>query len=451
MAAGKKARLYSSGITLVTDTGWGDAGKGKITDEIAATLSPGDIVVRYNGGPNAGHTVKNNKGEFKLHGVSSGIFNPNLICITTGNVLINPLSLVEELALVQKAGIKITPKNFLLSEDSHMIMPWHKLRDGLSEKARGGDKIGTTGQGIGPAYADRTARVGLRLKDLLRTDFRALLKRELSYQERLIRLMDGESLVSEGGKALQEASYLDEKALTKELEKAREILKPFITNTLAVLWEAREKGRAILAEGAQGALLDLDLGGYPYVTSSHPGLPGFTLSSGIHAVDRVVGVAKAYTTRVGEGPMPTELFDENGKHMQDVGHEFGATTGRPRRCGWFDTPAMLYGAKIAGVTEIALTKLDVLDGLKTLKICTGYKVGTKTLTNLTNFSLDFLDGAKAVFEEVPGWEEKTSGIRDFTKLPKNAQAYVMRLEKLLGIPISIVSVSPERDETIYRS
>lgn len=450
MAKAASVKNYSSGITLITDTGWGDAGKGKITDEIASSFSSGDIVVRYNGGPNAGHTVKNKKGEFKLHGVSSGIFNPDVVCITTGNVVINPTALVEELAMLKKVGVKVIKKNFLLSEDSHMIMPWHKMRDSLSEKSRGGEKIGTTGQGIGPTYADRTARVGLRLKDLLRPDFKALFKKELAFQERLIRLMDGEALVSEGGKALQDKPYLDEKAIFKDLENAREVLSPFITNTIAVLWEAQEKKKTILAEGAQGALLDLDLGGYPFVTSSHPGLAGFTLSSGIHAVDRVVGVAKAYTTRVGSGPMPTELFDENGKHMQDVGHEFGATTGRPRRCGWFDVPAMVYGARIAGVTEIALTKLDVLDGLKSLKICKGYKVGTKETSKLVGFDSDMITNAKAVYEEVPGWEEKTSGIRDFAKLPKNAQNYVNRLQELMGLPITIVSISPDRDATIYR-
>lgn len=448
--ASAKVTGYSSGSTLITDTGWGDAGKGKITDELASSLASGDIVVRYNGGPNAGHTVKNKKGEFKLHGVSSGIFNPDVLCVTTGNVLINPLSLIEELELLKKAGVKISKSNFLLSQDSHMIMPWHKVRDTLSEKARGGSKIGTTGQGIGPAYSDRTARVGLRLKDLLRKDLAALVKQELVFQERLVRLMDGEALVSEGGKALQDTAYLDEKQILKDLEKARDVLALFITNTLEVIWRAHEKKRAILAEGAQGALLDLDLGGYPYVTSSHPGLPGFTLSTGIHQVDRVIGVAKAYTTRVGEGPMPTELFDADGKHMQDVGHEFGATTGRPRRCGWFDVPAMQYGAKIAGVTEIALTKLDVLDSLQELKVCLGYTIAGKQVNRLTGFDYEQLAEAKPVYETLAGWEDKTSEIREFTKLPKNAQAYVNRLQELVGVPIKIVSISPERGETIYR-
>ncbi|CAN5141975.1 adenylosuccinate synthase [soil metagenome] len=446
----KKASVFSLGITLVTDTGWGDAGKGKITDEIAAILPKGSVVIRYNGGPNAGHTVRNKLGEFKLHGVSSGIFNPDVVCLTTGGVLVNPLSLVEEIALVQKAGVKITPENFLLSEDSHMIMPWHKLRDNLSEKARGGSKIGTTGQGIGPTYSDRTARVGLRLGDLIRPNFKELLKRELAFQERLIRLMDGESLASEGKTIVQKTPYLDEAQILTDFDKAKKVLAPFITNTLVVIWEAKKKKKTMLAEGAQGALLDLALGGYPYVTSSHPGVPGFSATSGIHLIDRVIGVAKAYTTRVGEGPMPTELFDETGKHMQNVGHEFGATTGRPRRCGWFDVPAMQYGAKIAGVTEIALTKLDILDGLKEVKICTGYTMHGKEVTELTGFAPEDVEKAKPIYETLTGWKEPISDITEFETLPKNAQKYVKRLEKLLGFPITIVSVSPDRDKTIYR-
>ncbi len=430
--------LYWKGINVVTDTSWGDTGKGKIIDVAAQDA---DLVIRYNGGPNAGHTVKNNFGEFKLHLIPSGIFNKKALCVLATGVLVNPLSLVEEIKSLEAKGIRVSKKNLLISEDAHMIMPWHKILDTLSETTKGSKKIGTTGQGIGPAKKDKVGREGLLVGDLLKKDFKELFEKEFTRQQRLITFLAGKG---EGS--------MDKKIIWQQLLQAKALLSSMITNVLAIIWDYQDKKKNILGEGAQGALLDLDLGGYPFVTSSNPGVAGFTIATGIQGkeVSNVVGVTKAYTTRVGEGPMPTELKDKMGAYLQEKGFEVGVTTGRKRRCGWLDIPATKYGARIAGVTTIALTKLDVLDSLSKIKLCVGYTIDGKEIKSPTTFSSHIIEKAKPIYETLPGWQEDTTVIRSFAKLPKNAKAYIARIEKLLFLPIDIISVGPSREATIYK-
>ena len=458
MAGSKKA--YWGGISVVTDTGWGDTGKGKIVDVAAQHVG---MVVRYNGGPNSGHTVKNERGEFIFHGVPSGILNPEALCVIATGSVVNPIALGEEIAQLRQRGVKVSSSNLLISRDSHVIMPWHRTRDVLTEKARGLKRIGTTGQGIGPAYSDRAARIGLRVGDLLERAFEKLFDRELLFQERLARLMDKKQLLSEleglsagDTKVLLEevkkTHYYDRNAILEEIKRAREILGPMITNTLKVIWNYQDDKKNILGEGAQGALLDLDLGGYPYVTSSHPGASGFTLATGIQGKDiqRVIGVTKAYSTRVGDGPLPTELNNDIGDYIQRIGHEVGATTGRKRRCGWLDIATTRYGARIAGVTSIALTKLDVLDGLNEVKLGVGYEVDGKQHRELTTADPKFMGKAKVIYETLPGWQQDTTIARSFGKLPINAQQFIHRIQELVGIPVEIVSVGADRSTTFYR-
>lgn len=458
MAGSKEG--YWDGTNVVTDTDRGDVGKGKITDVGAQNAK---LVIRYNGGPNAGHTVRNDKGEFILHGIPSGIFNPDAISVLATGVVVNPILLVDEIESLQQREIEISNSNLLISRDAHLIMPWHRTRDVLTEKARGLKIIGTTGQGIGPVYSDRSARVGLRVGDLLNPDFEKLFDAELAYQERLSRVMDGEALLSEtvemsadevkdAAQKAAENKYYDRDSIWEALKKAREMLSPMITNTLEVIWKHKEKGNNILGEAGQGALLDLDLGGYPYVTSSHPGVAGFSIATGIHKdeIKRVIGVTKVYSTRVGEGPLPTELSGDIGDYIQTRGHEIGRTTGRKRRCGWFDGPAIKYGARIAGVNSIALTKLDVLDQLDEVKLGVGYEVGGRVYRQLTTVDSVFMNNATVVYEKLPGWNQDTTKARSFKELPENAQKFVHRIEEVLGLAVEIVSVGPERSAIFYR-
>ncbi len=425
-----------NGIYVVTDPTWGDNGKGKIVDLLADRA---EMSIRYNGGPNAGHTVRNQYGEFKFHLMPSAIFNPKALCILADAVVIDPKTLAEEILSIRKAGVKISAKNLMISRAAHMIMPWHRDRDNLRETVRGEGKIGTTGRGIGPTYADRTERVGLQMKDLVATDFKKRLENEMAWQEKLVALMKGKKFI------------YDRKAVMQELSEAREVLAPLIADVMPKIDEYFQKGKRILGEAGQGALLDLDRGTYPYVTSSHPGIVGFSLTTGIppKAVKKVVAVTKAYTTRVGEGPLPTELLNKDGEKIREVGHEYGTTTGRPRRCGWLDVPALRYGVQVAGADELALTKIDVYDGFAKVKICVGYEINGKRYTTIPSVDIDFLKNAKAIFEEMPGWQSPTSHIRDIKKMPKEAQAYIKKIEKLVGKPISIVSVGPAREETMY--
>jgi adenylosuccinate synthase len=438
----KKTKKYNvHGVWVITEPLWGDSGKGKFSEFFGQQA---DMVVRYAGGDNAGHTVNLNNKEFKLHLVPGGIFNPKAICVLAAGVVINPFSLLREIQQLQQNGIKISAKNLVISEDAHMIMPWHQLRDGLSEKARGGAKIGTTGKGIGPAYGDRTMREGLQIKDLLHPEFAEKFKREAKWQEKMLQLMDGETSTKK--------SYIDVKKTLQNLKEVTAFLKPMIVNTFEVVQKAHQKGKRILGEGAQGALLDIDLGGYPFVTSSHPGVTGFSIVTGIHQreIQKVVGVVKAYSTRVGSGPMPTELSDKIGQHLQTAGHEFGATTGRARRCGWLDAVAVKYGCKVAGIDSLILTKIDILDQLKEIKICVGYKVNGKKYSSMYTANPEWMEKATPIYEKLPGWQEDTSSILKYTDLPKNAKKYIQRLEEVLELPIEVISVGPEHQQTLMK-
>lgn len=439
--AKKKSFKYAvKGTWVITEPLWGDSGKGKFSEFFGQQA---DMVVRYGGGDNAGHTVNLKNKEFKLHLIPGGIFNPKALCVLAAGVVINPLSLIKEIEQLQAAGLKITSKNLLISGDAHMIMPWHKLRDGMREKALGGAKIGTTGRGIGPTYSDRTAREGLRIKDLLDSKFADKFKKEAAWQEKLIRFMENNDT---------REAYFDIKQSLKEFKAVAKTLAPFIGNSFEVIQKYKEKGKSILGEGAQGALLDIDLGGYPYVTSSHPGVTGFSLVTGIHQkeIQKVLGVVKAYSTRVGSGPMPTELNDKVGQHLQTAGHEFGSTTGRTRRCGWMDAIALKYGCTVAGVDSLILTKIDILDSLSKVKICVGYKVSGKKYKTIYTADPVWMATATPIYETLPGWQSDTTQLHKFSDLPKNAKKYIQRIEEVIGLPVDVVSVGPEHQQTLIR-
>ena len=425
------------GTNFVTDPAWGDNGKGKVVDLMAQRAA---MVVRVNGGPNAGHTVKNERGEFKFHLMPSGIFNPQAISVLADTVVVNPSILSKEITELRKAGIEVTENNLLISRNAHLIMPWHRRRDNLREVARGGEKIGTTGQGIGPTYADRTERVGLKVGHLLRSDFNEMFDRELAWQEKLARSMSN-----------SDTPQYDREQILRNLEEAREVIAPMITEVLPVIWEYHDAGKRVLGEAGQGVLLDLDRGGYPYVTSSHPGIAGFNLATGIppREVERVIAVTKAYTTRVGEGPLPTEQDNEWGNQVRSLGNEYGATTGRPRRVGWLDLPTVNYGLRVGGATSLALTKIDVFDGLPEIKICVGHRVGNREYKRLPQADVEFMRTIEPVYETLSGWDSDTTEARSFEELPTNAQRFIETVQRHLEVPIEMVSVGPEREPSIY--
>jgi adenylosuccinate synthase len=432
----ERYRLGSwKGTNIVIDSGWGDGGKGKLVDVMAKRA---DYIIRFNGGPNAGHTVKNEYGEFRFHSIPSGIFNPDAICVIAGTVAVNPTILVEEIDQLRQRGIEVSASDLLISQDAHLIMPWHIMRDKLKEKARGERKIGTTGQGIGPLFADRTERSGLKVKDLLNKNFERLFDREFAWQEKLIAAMAGPE---------KDNYSIDRDTIFARLRQARGVIEPMITNTFPVITKAHFDGKNLLGEGAQGALLDLDLGGYPYVTATHPTLAGFSQATGIYeGIKRVIGVTKAYQTRVGEGPMPTELLDESGEALREKGKEYGATTGRARRCGWLDIPAVRYGCFIGGVRSIALTKLDVLDSFEQIKVCVAYEVDGHTY-HMADPTL--MEKAKPVFLNFKGWNKPIGEIRAFRDLPFRARVYTQAIENFLKLPIEFVSNGPSREQSLF--
>ncbi|MEJ6951717.1 adenylosuccinate synthase [Natronospora cellulosivora (SeqCode)] len=419
---------------IVVGAQWGDEGKGKITDMLAQTA---DLIVRFAGGNNAGHTVIVGEEKFELHLLPSGVLNPKKINIIGNGVVIDPEALVAEMQSVEKRGISLD--NLYISETAHVIMPYHRIIDSLEEERKGDKKIGTTGKGIGPAYTDKVARRGIRLIDTLDKDkFYRHVKNNLEYQNLIL-----------------EKVYNSQRMSADEIVEAYQeyikIIKPHLKNTGILLEKARQEKKKIFFEGAQGTLLDIDHGSYPYVTSSNPTAGGVITGSGIGPtrIDDVLGVAKAYLTRVGEGPFPTELKDEMGEYLQEKGHEFGVTTGRARRCGWFDILILQHAYRVNGLTEIALSKLDVLSGLETIKICTAYKYKGK---ELKDFPLEnqILEECKAVYEELPGWQEDIRAVNDFEQLPKEAQNYIKRIEELSNLPIKIIGTGPEREEVIRR-
>ena len=410
---------------------WGDEGKGKIVDLLTPNFS---IVARYQGGHNAGHTVYANGRKFVLRLLPSGILHDGITCIIGNGVVIDPQALFSEIDEISAAGISVGDR-LVISDKAHLILPYHRELDLLSEARRGERRIGTTSRGIGPAYEDKIARRGIRVGDLANPDSLAdAVRHNVDARNRLIA-----------------ESTMDWRQVIEEMRRAWERMAPWVTDVSLYLSRARAAKRSIMYEGAQGTLLDIDHGTYPYVTSSNATVGGVCTGLGVgpRAIDAVLGVAKAYTTRVGEGPLPTELTGEIGNRLRETGQEFGAVTGRPRRCGWYDAVAVRYAVRVNGLDALALTKLDVLDGLPELDVCTSYRCRGTTLTEMPG-DLAQLAACEPVYETLPGWTAPTKGIRRFEHLPREARAYIARLEEITGVPAAIVSTGSGREDTILR-
>ena len=421
-------------VIAVIGAQWGDEGKGKVVDLLAEEVK---IVARFSGGDNAGHTVVNRYGEFKLHLVPSGIFSPKATCIIGNGVMINPAVLLDEVEQLNQRGVDTS--RLFISDRAHLVMPYHLLLDGLEEELRGGKAIGTTRKGIGPAFADKTARLGIRTGDLLDKELlRERLHFILNYKNTILTKVYGVSPLSEDEVYNQYCQH-------------GERLAPYIRETTLMVAEALKRGDPVLLEGAQGALLDPDFGTYPYATSSSPLAGGSCLGVGLGPtqINQVLGVFKAYCTRVGGGPMPTELTGETGNLIREQAHEYGTTTGRPRRCGWFDTVAARFSTRINGFTQAAITRLDVLDIMPSLKICVGYKLDEHTVDNFPANTVA-LGRCQPIYEELPGWQSPTSDIRRYDELPPQARQYLARLEEFISCPINLISVGNRREQTILK-
>ena len=417
---------------VVVGTQWGDEGKGKITDFLGEKA---EYVARYQGGDNAGHTIQFGGETYKLHLIPSGIFSPEKLCIIGNGVVVNPKSLVTELAYLHERNI--TTDNLRISDRAHMILPYHIELDRLQEEAKGDKKIGTTIKGIGPAYMDKAARVGIRIADLL--------DREV-FEERLrLNLEDKNRQFTK----LYDANPMNFEEIFEEYYKYGQQIKQYVCDTSVLLNDALDNGKRVLFEGAQGVMLDIDQGTYPFVTSSNPLAGGVTIGSGVgpSKVTKVVGVCKAYTSRVGDGPFPTELFDEIGSRIREVGREYGTTTGRPRRVGWFDSVVMRHSKRVSGITNLCLNSIDVLTGLETVKICVAYRKSNGEEISHYPASLVELGQCEPVYEELPGWSEDITGCRTLDELPIEAQNYVRRVSELVGVKISTFSVGPDRNQT----
>jgi adenylosuccinate synthase len=421
---------------VVVGAQWGDEGKGRVVDWLARDV---DLVARFNGGDNAGHTVVAEGHTLKLHLVPSGILHPDLTCLIGAGVVINPERLVAEMDELAGLGVDAGPARLKISAAAHTILPTHRALDGVREVARGRDAIGTTKRGIGPAYADKAARVNLRLGEMLDPEqFAERVAECVRTHNRLLAGQYGAPALPAGDAAAAYFAYAQR-------------LAPHIVDGSALVGEALAAGQRVLCEGAQGLLLDLDHGTYPFVTSSSVIAGGALtgLGFGPRYVSRVVGVAKAYTTRVGAGPFPTELLDETGDHMREVGHEYGTTTGRPRRCGWLDLPILRYAVRLNGLDEVALTKLDVLSGIERLKIAVAYTRGGEQTEHFpAEFGVSALAGWEPVYEEMSGWADDIGDVRTRDGLPAAARAYVSRIEEQLGVPITLIGVGPGREQTI---
>jgi adenylosuccinate synthase len=414
---------------------WGDEGKGKVVDLLAQKAG---VVVRFSGGDNAGHTVVNPYGMFRLHLIPSGIFSPRTVCIIGNGVVINPAVLIDEIDQLNQQGVDTT--RLFISDRANLIMPYHILLDGLEEEARGGKALGTTRKGVGPAFTDKAARLGIRTGDLL--DKEALLERLrfiLDYKNTILTKIYGISPLSLDDVYGQYCQYTER-------------LAPYIQETAIMGEEALNRGELVLLEGAQGTLLDPDFGTYPYTTSSSPLAGGGCLGAGLGPtrISRVLGVFKAYCTRVGSGPMPTELKDETGNLIREQAHEYGTTTGRPRRCGWFDAIAARFSTRINGFTGVAITRLDILDTFPCLKICVGYKLDGHTIDYFPG-NVATLERCQPIYEELPGWRTPTTNIREYEQLPLQARQYIARLEELISCPVNLICVGPEREQTILKT
>ena len=411
---------------------WGDEGKGKATDLLGDRV---DYVVRYQGGNNAGHTVVIGDQKYALHLLPSGILSPNVIPVIGNGVVIDPAVLLQEIKDLNERGINTS--KLKISTNAHLITPYHRTIDKVSERFLGKSKIGTTGRGIGPAYADKINRIGIRVQDLFD---QSILKQKIDAA-----LHDKIQILV---KVFNRKGITVDEVINEYLGFA-EALKPYVTDTSLLLDQALQQGKVVLLEGSQGTLLDVDHGTYPFVTSSNPTAGGASTGSGIGPtkITRVIGILKAYTTRVGSGPFPTELFDEDGEALRKIGGEVGVTTGRNRRCGWFDAPIARYAVRVNGLTDFFLTKLDVLTGWEKIPVCVAYEIDGKRVEELPASQSDF-HHAKPIYEYLPGWKEDISKAKSVAELPKNAQEYVKFLEKISGAPMSAIGVGPGRDETI---
>ncbi len=416
---------------VVVGTQWGDEGKGKITDFLSENA---EVIARYQGGNNAGHTIKFNGETYKLHLIPSGIFYSDKICVIGNGMVVDPKALVAELAYLHEKGV--TTDNLRISNRAHVILPYHLKLDEVEENSKGDNKIGTTKKGIGPAYMDKAARVGIRIADLLDKEvFEEKLARNLADKNRLLERI----YESEGFKL--------EDILDEYFDYGQQI-KKHVCDTSVVLNDALDDGRRVLFEGAQGVMLDIDQGTYPFVTSSNPVAGGVAIGSGVGPtkIKHVVGVSKAYTTRVGDGPFPTELNNEIGDQIREVGREYGTTTGRPRRVGWFDSVVVRHARRVSGITDLSLNSIDVLTGIEKLKICTAYSYKGEIIEEFPA-SLKVLADCEPVYEELPGWTEDITNCKSLDELPDNARHYLERVSQLTGIPLSVFSVGPDRTQT----
>ena len=427
-------------LQVIVGAQWGDEGKGRIVDWFAAKA---DYSARYNGGDNAGHTVTVGSEIFKLHLIPSGILHPGTIAILGNGMVINPHTLIEEMESLRNSGLDISPQRLHISHAAHLITPAHQALDRALEASRGSGQIGTTGRGIGPAYTDKAARRGLRFADMLSPDFDLRIGDHVTETNRMLRTLS--------------APELDPKLVGEEYQAYATRLKPYIVDTSLELHTALQAGKMILAEGAQGTLLDIDFGTYPFVTSSSTTAPGVLTGLGLgldaaRAV-RVTGVVKAFQTRVGSGPFPTEVSDDLALRLRGTGKnpwdEYGTTTGRPRRVGWLDGVLLRYAVRLNGISELAVTKLDILGGLETIKICTAYRHGGSSFIDLP-LGLSDLSSYAPVYAELPGWSENVSAIRSWEDLPSAARDYLDRLADLAGVPVHLVSVGAERDQLVIR-
>ena len=419
----------------VVGSQWGDEGKGKVIDFLATQA---DVVVRGQGGNNAGHTLVVDGKKFALRLIPSGILNSNTINVIGNGIVFDPKGFFEEIEMLESNGI--STKNIKISDRAHIVFPYHKELDGLAEEARGDNKIGTTKKGIGPCYMDKTERSGIRVCDLMDKEiFAKKLKLQVDAKNKLVTGVYGKEAMFDFDEIYNEFIVYAEK------------MRPYVEDTTVIVYDAIKANKKVLFEGAQGTLLDLDLGTYPFVTSSHPTSGGFAVGAGVgpNMIKDVVGIVKAYTTRVGEGPFVTELFDETGDRIRTQGHEFGTVTGRARRCGWFDAVIVKYAARVNGLTSISFMLLDVLTGFDKIKICTAYKMGDKIVNNFPA-SLEDLAKCEPVYEELDGWHEDITKVEKFEDLPENAKKYIARIEELVDVNIDLVSVGPNRTQTIIR-
>ncbi len=419
---------------IVLGAQWGDEGKGKMTDYLAESA---EVVVRFQGGNNAGHTVEVGDRQYKLHLIPSGILHDDKLNVIGNGVVVDPKALFEEISYLEGEGVKVTPEKLIVSDRAQLIMPYHKVLDALKEKARGKNDIGTTGKGIGPCYTDKVERCGIRVCDLLHEEvFESLLRDNMKAKNAYItKVLGGEAL--------------DVEEILKEYKVYAEKIRPFVKDTSVAVYNSIKADKNVLFEGAQGMLLDIDHGSYPYVTSSNTTAGGVSNGVGVGPtmITNAIGIAKAYTTRVGKGPFPTELEDETGEWIRQKGHEYGVTTGRSRRCGWLDLVIVKSAARVSGLTSLAVTKIDTLAGLEKLKVCVGYKLNGEVIDYFPA-SLEDVAACEPIYEEFDGWDDSVADARSYEELPENAKIYLKRIEEFTETRISYISVGPKRDQTM---